>query len=467
MKFRYLKGIKHQLLLLLLTSVICLSSFVIIPFYPFKVFKINTVYIYMGIFALFETLILLLLIYWMRRKKAKTISKVVGVSSLLAIIFALIILFFLLPLIGPVGYLAWPHYTLLSISGTSFLIHFIIYLRMGKVIRDGNDGYFPYRSFILFSSIVYFAITLFYVVPFIRFAHLSNIAIEEIFNDFKVQVLTWSGIHFLFNSVLILFLFYIASSMVLSGIEDKALGLRGNISTVSAISKKYELGFWFGNFSLLLLLITSILSLYEFGNSYLSLVALFFTILMIRVVGHFWRSYIHKNTTKSYQIFREEHGIMIFASVMLLMFSVVVIVFGSIFTTKLTASKSAIMTFAVLVPWALLKIFFGLKKYITAIKVGEPYALVMSYLDIFLAIFTFANVLLIVFNLTNIKIFVTIASFVMLGSSIYSLYVAIRLMVIGVRGCTNKRLGAYRRHQKYFKIISMNIIKAINLTIHL
>lgn len=453
MKYSFNKRIFNNLLILTIVSFASFVLYFVLAFYPFNHFHFNVDWL-MPIFFLLSCLSSLILLINMKGLKPKRASKILGGLEIVVLIAFGLVFFLYLSFLAPVGYKSWPHYLGIGLTLFLFVFTLLSYSEANKLMKKGLEGYLPIRNYFFYVAMFEFAILLFFIIPFAKYAgfdaYVKTYA-EDAMTKYKSQLSVWTFIQILLYFIIALVLFYCGLASIISGVENEALNLRGNIKSSTVLFKKYNLAFWFGMVGTFFMLATSIVAVINFGLSYISLLAMYAVILLVKLPSFFWKRKIFNSKKDPYHKYCKEHGILIYSSIILLIFAVIIIVFGSVSLTKVSVSKSAFATFFVFVPWAIFKLFSGFKRYALSRKIGDPYLYTFALLDIFLALFTFTNVLFIVFNATNLDVFVHVAVYIVLGSTVYVLYIAIRLFVLGIRGMKNKRQASYKRHKQYYE----------------
>ena len=334
---------------------------------------------------------------------------------------------------------------------------------MDKIMQHEKlDAYVVLRNHSWIGASLMLLLVIFYVMAPIKlsgieaFAEYVMLEDEDVINDAAknfviVYVLTTLG-QMLFSIIVFLEMLFMAMSTLFSGLENQAVDFRGNLAVSKRILRKYDVMFWFGIASTSFLMILAIISAYQFSSlrsAYVSLAILYFSIIAIRFPTWFWKRKIEKSGSSRYEVFRQKHRILVYAASALLLYSLFALLFGNAFEAKMEAEKTDFMTFGIFVPWAVFKIFSSTKSYLTAKKIGDPTMLMNSYIDVLISMFTLISTLFLISNaLNNLLVkFISIIIYVLM--LLYSFYISIKLLVIGIRGLKNKRITYYRLHVAY------------------
>ena len=129
-----------------------------------------------------------------------------------------------------------------------------------------------------------------------------------------------------------------------------------------------------------------------------------------------------------------------------------------------SANADAFLTYGIFVPWGIYRFVLGIYGMTKIKKNGDPYLMLKAFLDLAVAITTFNSALFYVASVLRGNapitrdldivslIFLLIAVFFVVLEIIYSLFISITLIVLGVRGIQNKREIVYEVYQNsHFK----------------
>ncbi len=328
-----------------------------------------------------------------------------------------------------------------------------------RKIRKGNEGLFASFSMGNIAVLITGIIVIYYVSGIVK----SVLAIGVTLQDEPVAIafirsfLLFSFGTIIAMAVVYLFLFFFSVLSFLASRERKMLTFREAIKSGSDISKKYQLSFWMGIAISAVFLLVALFSLFQLGTSYLSLATLYAMLLIVRVVLFYWDKHILKKHQDEYARFKACHNMFFFAAGMMFVYLAISIIFGAANHFAPGSDSSAFLAFGIFVPWALFKIFVGVKKYRAARKDGSPQNYIDAYLDILMAIFTLANTVFLIASYINggkpiaqmelgPAILVLVGIGLVLINYVYCAYVIIKVIVVGVLGVRGKRRAYFEKH---------------------
>ena len=328
-----------------------------------------------------------------------------------------------------------------------------------RKIKKGNEGLFASFSMGNIAVLITGIIVIYYVSGIVKsvLAMGVNLQDEPAAIAFIRNFLLSSFGTIIAMAIVYLFLFFFSVLSFLASREEKMLTFREAMKSGSKISKKYQLSFWMGIAISAVFLLVALFSLFQLGTSYLSLVALYAMLLIVRIVLFYWDKDILKKHQDEYARFKACHYMFFFAAGMMFIYLALSIIFGAANQIAPTSDSSAFLAFGIFVPWALFKIFVGVKKYRAARKDGSPQNYIDAYLDILMAIFTLANTVFLIARFINggkpiekmelgSAVLFLIGIGLVFANYVYSAYVIIKVIVVGVLGVRGKRRAYFDRH---------------------
>ena len=363
----------------------------------------------------------------------------------------------------------WAYFSLVGLSILMIILCIIFICSTKKYDKQGYTGFSLYRNH--FRMIICMMIHhIFHYILSICKGVALILLMEEVEKEVPdEQTVELAGIWFLafigmmlvITFFIVIVTFYFSFVEFISAKENIPLELRRGMSTTKKMLTKYEIMFWIGNVSNIILGITAIFSLFTTGLSYLGLAVLYIVLVFIRIPSLFWRKDIEtKYRGDDYQIYKEKHRIVIYIGTFLLVLAVAAIFFGTGSSTKFNSDYGEVLIFGVFIPYSIVRIILGIIGFRKAYKKGDPYFKVSSSLDIMISIFTIGNtsyMLSAIYSETDAvasNVWLTIAiviSYIMIA---YALIVAIITIVIGIRGLKGKREEEYKKHEEDIKKIN-------------
>ena len=341
-----------------------------------------------------------------------------------------------------------------------FSIAFLIW--MLKRIQNEKFNYLPVLSNVLLSIFMQVAILFAYVFAIIRQVYTLSIdttdvdeAIKQLTIPYAITMLT----QFLICLVVIVLVFFVSYMTFIAGKENKVLGVKGSFKITVRLCKQYEVPFWSGNIFYIGMFIFAAVSTLFLGGSYVPLMILYATLILIRIPMFFWRRKIMKSNIEEHEKFRRLHNILVYAGILLIISTILAFLFGEASLSKVSTNADAFLTYGIFVPWGIYRFVLGIYGMTKIKKNGDPYLMLKAFLDLAVAITTFNSALFYVASVLRGNapitrdldivslIFLLIAVFFVVLEIIYSLFISITLIVLGVRGIQNKREIVYEVYQ--------------------
>ena len=320
-------------------------------------------------------------------------------------------------------------------------------------MKKGDTGYLPFRnhSYILMS--LSFIILNYYVISIWKTSDMDVSIIYEgggSFAGFSDFFLMMTVLEIGVGIIVLLQSLFIAISNHYAGKEDKVIDLRLNAHQSKEMLERYDVPFWIGIFSLFLMFVLAAASLFAAPEAYAPIAFLYFVVLLTRLLIYFGVTAVKKRgKTDKRRIFKREHVIILLAALFFAAYAVLCIVFGRrAFERMGEVAYTVFIVFGIFVPWSVIKLGLGAYHYLKARKKGDPAALTNAFVDILLSIYTIAHTFAIVAVKAHMEGFKITAIVLAVILSVYCLYIAVRMGVIGILGLAGKREKAWLRFQK-------------------
>ena len=357
-------------------------------------------------------------------------------------------------------------YVNLSLTGLAFVLSLFVFTRFQKAFKTGDSGLIGYRNYLFVGMVFMSLVFLYYLCGVLKLINFDIIAFlsalvgpkgdgtdvnyDALAVTIPVHYFILSGFQMVLAIASFFLVLYSGLTSWISGIEKQAMDFRSNADFAKRLAKKYDIPFWFGILVSFLLMILALVPVFTTGSTAsLTLAFLHFSVIAIRIPTYFWKRNIDKKNAGDYnRLWIEEHRMLIYGGIAIILFVVISFAFGSASGTKEGANMGVFVTYAIFVPWALVKAYLGTRKYLTASKTGSPYQMLHGYLDIMLALFTFANTLYMIGNSTDFPFAMSAGKIFSIVLIVYGIYVAIRIFVIGLLGVMGKRKTAFRHHRQ-------------------
>lgn len=407
-------------------------------------------YLLFGLFALVEGLSALVL--WRRLAKVDPNKLCAGIARyefIVTPVFALSTLF--LSMILPRDQHTWLYYSNATLTTVLFVFRSGVSIYFSHRLKKGEEGIIGLRNHSWIAASFLLVMFNFYVLSAIKVQGIDLAALAKGDLSALTDLYSWLTLAEILVGMFILFQsLFMTIATHFSAKEDCAFDFRTNFKVSLIMYDKYEVGYWISIFATGILLVLSIVSAVRLFDAYFALVVLYGAILVVRITAYFRRRYIvRKYGEEPMRAFMSEHRILIYAAVMLLVYTIVSIFFGNqtFSQVRLQAQDRAeLITLGVFVPWAILKIILTAFTARTAIVSGHPKHLMDAYINVLIAIFTLAKAIFIIAGYTQFE-WVRITGIVVgVIMYIYCFAASVRLLILGIRGLMGKRKEAYERY---------------------
>ena len=356
--------------------------------------------------------------------------------------------------IFPLAERDWLYFLNIGITGAHILIRFSLILYINILIRKGEDGFVPIRNHVYIGMSILFVVLNYYVFGIIKsFGVDMHLIFEGDIAGLTEYFLIMSLLEITVGVLVMLQSYFLCIASHFSAKEDTPIDLRTNATISKQLIEKYDIFSYISIFANGVLLLLSIMSAFVSPEAYLPLVILYGVVLAVRIPSLISKKRIRsKYKDEPIVIFKKEHSVLLYASIFLVAYSVIAFLFGRVALEKVDEiHQTMFMTFGIFVPWSIIKMVLGIRSYFHSQKLGDPLALLNSYIDLVLSLFTLAHTFGIVAARTDKEFFhySAIVSAIILG--LFCLYIAIRLLVIGIRGKLNLRGKAFEHFSLFLR----------------
>ena len=461
MQYAYDRGVRKYLLILAILSFAVAIYCALDLFYPFN----GTFHLTSAALVFFEIALGITsinLVKAMPSLDPATTAKTMGQGYLIKHIFILIsFLFMALGMPASVQGIQNGFPFFFFFLAMTLLLHFFLFLFFAvytaEKISKGNQGLLPVcvhamiGCLLLLAGLLYCLFSLGETLILIQAGTSPNQG-----TPFGVLALTIGALIFMLAIFLVTFFF---STMVfLAGKENRFIGFKGTLVATKEIATKYDVLFWFGILATVVLLVLAMISLLRLGLVYIGLVAMYVFTLIIKIPMYFWKKKIQKKGEVGFAQFCSLHKPTLYAGIVLFLYLVALYFVGpgSVGAVAKEA-KSSLLTFGIFVPWAIAKIILGIRKLKKAKQKGDPNQNLDAYLDILVAFTTVTSTLFYVATLLRegkpleesslpTVIFYYAAVVLIFANMLYVLYIALRTVIVSIRGIRGKRLSYYETH---------------------
>ena len=453
MKFYYRKDI---FIFLIISAVLSLFGAVTITLegaYPFLGEFTGAGNYILAAYFLLHSIITFIVAFRMHKLDARKATRRLAIFQFSALPFLFIVLAFLSLGFQP-SYGSWVYYlNIASLSSIVLFDTFIeVYISYKLIAKD--HGFTLVRSLSSMASSFGLALGLLYAstpLKVLAILQVSGMDPQKFLDNPFLFILTEFIVLFLIV-IISLIMLYIGITCYLTSRENNLVDLRHNLKFTKRTLKKYHVGFWFGIVFTLILFTTSLISSFSFFLTYFSLAALYLSLLLIRLPTFFYEGHLHKKYIDEPETcFRELHKEAIYASIVLMLYSIVIVFFGvkSPATTDKPSSIYLVLIF--LAPMSVLRATMSTIRQHKARKSGDPHILVRTCVDVVVALFAIVNTLVILGTIVRNGTLMLLGALVSVWMVLSCIALSVFLLVIGIRGLKGKRVTALEKYKVYFE----------------
>ena len=456
MKIPYRKDIAFYLLLVALSSLVFIAT----KLYVDYVRNANTVftYIFCGIFFI-DAVMFIVYAFTMDKINVKHHSRFFAIFhlsiSLIMWLFSSAFAFAVLPPSQPGFYFAFFSLVLCILSRA------LLTMKINDSFSKENSGLYYFK--IINNVNLIFFVT--YLIGFV-----SNVTVQIIlhFNDtstitsiddipagiFAVLIFT-----FVLTFLTMMTVIYFCIALLISAKENRAVDFRYNYRYAIFMFQKYHLTFWFSMVFTFFFMISALLSMIFVNWLYVGMFLLFATILLIRIPSFFFDLYLEKKyKDDETTLFRKKHWVVLYVSIILLIYSVLQSFLGSGSLSKLATKHeyNMIVAFGFFLPWAIIKLVVGVFSLKLLRKSANPSIFSNAYSNLMLAIYAITNAFCVIAISTQNALLLLLGLFMLITSSVVTGIFGLHLLIFSIRGLTNKRIKKADNFISYRKKTAKN-----------
>lgn len=439
---------KDVFVLLIISAV--LTSFSAISlglhaFYPFDGSKNVIGYLLLAIYLFTFSLLEIYFAVRLAKYKASILCKIVGIYTFIFFPLLLVLSVFLGVIVPKEGS-SWNYYLVTIFTGANILYQLGMSIYISNRLIEKNKGYVVIKNISWLIIGVSSAIFLFYVSGFIKAlfiditaTDLSKALLPGFYITTAVEITLMIGLAF--------WVLYVGYSTFLSGVVNNLVDIKHNFKFTQRIYLKYHVSFYFSIIGNGIMFVIALVASFTFLTHYLSLVALYAALLLIKIPVHYYDMHIDKKYKKDHEkAFKKKHSPLIYSGIIFLIYAIIVLIFGSSSQGKNLDNKNVLTIFIIFVPYALFRLVVAVSKYVKYRQSYNPIFLTTFYADVVLAIFTATNVV-IMFGLTLQEVGWLIAARVLFYVlTTLCIIVSIYLVTVGICGLNSKRKKSYQNY---------------------
>ena len=458
MTLKHRKGVR---IILFITAIITfiIAGFIIADAFLGSLNNHSVISIIAGsYFALLGLLILFLLIRTKKRNKVNPKGYVITLFFLLVIFFVVGVFY---ALNVPSWADSWIYYAILISLSTFFLFDIFAVIILSRLCKKSKE-YVPYR---LLSHFYWFLIdTAFVVIFFYAIVIPKSLLLTDIWNTIQgnnslpvgplIGVIAFA----LVNIVVSLHQLYICCVSLVTYKERQPLKLINNAKYTIGLFKKHEMSFYFGIFANIIMFSIALVSCISFFFEYISLVALYAMVILIRIPLFYHNRYISKKYKDNPALlFKKKHDLNTYFAILYFIYSAVIIIYGSSSMTKAVA-KSMNYLMLIFVPYAIIKLVLAILKFRKARKTADPSLTNTVNVNFALVFFTFTNALfMLAVSLSN-RTFLIIGAIISLCFIAFCVQIGLLAIIAQILAYKDKRK---KKKAKFIKVYNENKEKVL------
>ena len=298
---------------------------------------------------------------------------------------------FLFAIIFPLNSLNWVFYLNISLLTVTIIYHIFLTNYVSNRLISEHEGYGVIRvaCWAIILLLVHFLI--FYVLGTIKIYSGVVTTIDPDDPKSVIGYLIFTVGEFALSFIFVLVLFYHGFASLITAKENKLVDLRHNIKFSLKVLNKYHIGFYLSCLGNLFVLIASIGSLMQFSKHHISLVALYATVLLMRLGMRIYsiimeKKYINDKAT----LFKKKHHALYVSAIAIFSYTLFLALFGFV-TVFEQGQKDQFALFIIFIPYAIIRLVIAFIKRRKSKMTGDPEHIVQYVASMMLAIFTFVN----------------------------------------------------------------------------
>ena len=451
---------RKDVLVLLIISIVLTSfsaiSLALHAYYPFDGSRNVVGYLLLAIYLFTFSLLEIYFAVRLEKYKAKLFCKIVGIYTFIFFPLLLVLSIFLGVLV-PKEASSWNYYLVSISTGVNILYQLGMSIYISNRLIEKNKGYVVIKNICWLIIGVSSAIFLFYISGFIK-ALFIDLTASVIKYAFKPGFYITTAVEITLMIGLSFWVLYVGYSTFLSGIVNNLVDIKHNVKFTKRVYQKYHVSFYFSIIGNGIMFIIALVASFTFLTQYLSLVALYAALLLIKIPVHYYDRHIDKKYKDSDEIiFRKKHSPLIYSGIIFLIYAIIVLIFGSSSQGKNLDNKNVLVIYIIFVPYALFRLGVAISKYVKYRQSYNPVFLATFYADVVLAIFTVTNVVIMLgLTLQEVGwlIVARVLFYVLTGLCII---VSIYLVGVGICGLNNKRIKSYQNYLETSKAIKQEL----------
>ena len=343
----------------------------------------------------------------------------------------------------------WLYFVNTGLIFFLFVVRMVATLQMTRLLKQGEPVLIGFRNHSINACSFLLIALNFYVFSMIKQSGLDISAVTTQGMAALTELYIWITIAEVFVSMFLLsYSLFVTVCTYLTAKENLIVDFRTNFKATKDLLIRNDVAFWGGIMITFFLWLLSLISTVRLFNAYFSLFFLYTIILLIRIPGFIRKKNIEKKYfAKPYIGFLKKHWIFIYSGILLIAYAIVCIVFGQQNLSEIAtqaSDDSELITLAIFVPWAIIKIFLSARNYKVAKQnIEEPLAVLNAYLDILVAIYTLAKSVFIITGYTRFEWVKTTGIVIGTMLTIYSIYCSVKLLFLGILGVRGMRAFPY------------------------
>lgn len=423
-------------------------------FYPFIIGTNGVSFIILALSNLAEVVMLILLAAHIKKTPCNVLA-----MRLARFEFALhpISAFSILSLsaIFPLAARDWLYFTNMAVTGVIILARLAAMILFQREIKNGQTGLLPIRNHIYVGFSFCFIVLNYYALSILKSLNMDFSLISETgqFAGLNEWFLAVTVVEIAVGILVLLQAMFMSFANYYSGKENQVVDMRLNLQFTKRIIAEHDIPFWIGVFANFLMLTMAIMSMFSSPAAYAPIVALYAFVLLFRVPGYLWQKRakrVHGDEPR--RAFISQHRPFIVAAFLFVAYGLICVFFGRMTFERMgDTDYTYFLTFGIFVPWAIIKIILGIREYLIARKTGDPLRLMNAYIDLLVSAYTISHAFLIVAGKTQLFALEIVAMVTTLLISVFCLYLALRMLVLGILGLNGKRDKTFDLYQRSMK----------------
>ena len=346
----------------------------------------------------------------------------------------------------------WLYFLNIGLTSFHILLRLLILFYLNYLMRRGETGLLPIRNHVYIGMSLLFVVLNYYVFAIVKTIGVDmRLLFEDGFAGLSEYFLIMSALEITVGIMVLLQAMFLSAATHFSGKEGNPIDFHTNRDHFKDLIDHYQIPNIISIFATFVLFIISLMSTFTAPAAYGILTLLYFLVLVIRMITFVVKQKLGFSHYGPKEIFTKEHVVYFVAGAIVLAYAVLSIFFmRRAIETIAEAERTMFMTFGIMIPWSVIKMFLGVRHWWISHKHGDPLETLNSYIDLLLSAFTIATALSMVANRAHLPAYRIIAIVLAILVGGYCFYLALKMLIVAFFALKGKRSKTMERFLAFF-----------------